>query len=49
MNKQDTNLVGYYRLLCESRGLAWSEYSDCDEWTLTMLFEDFDYDEDEEI
>ena len=36
-----------YRYRCEAQGLTWEEYADCDEWTLSMLFDTWEEDEDE--
>ena len=40
MSKTET----LYRARVESLGFEWSEYSDCDEWTLSMLFDDVEED-----
>ena len=37
--------INHYRAICEARGFEWAEYADCDEWTLSMLFDDNDFDE----
>lgn len=36
-----------YRYRCEAQGLTWAEYADCDEWTLSMLFDSWEEDEEE--
>lgn len=36
-----------YRYRCESQGLAWSEYCDLDEWSLSILFDEFDYEDED--
>ena len=40
--------INHYRAIVEARGFEWAEYADCDEWTLSMLFDDNDFDEWEE-
>ena len=40
--------IAIYKARVEAAGFEWSEYSDCDEWTLSMLFDSFDVEEDEE-
>ena len=34
--------LAIYQARCEAQGLEWAEYADCDEWTLSMLFDSFD-------
>lgn len=36
-----------YRYRCEAQGLSWSEYCDLDEWSLSMLFDTWEEDDEE--
>ena len=43
-----TSTLNHYRAICEAQGLTWADYCDCDEWTLSMLFDDTDFDDEGE-
>ena len=45
MTKQ---VKAYYQAKCEAQGFEWAEYADCDEWTLSMLFDTFETDDESE-
>lgn len=42
-----TTTLNHYRAICEARGFEWAEYADCDEWTLSMIFDDVESDDEE--
>ena len=37
--------IAKYRERVEAQGLEWAEYADCDEWTLSMLFDSWEEEE----
>lgn len=44
MNSQT---IEAYRYRCEAQGLSWADYCDCDEWTLSMLFDTWEEDDED--
>ena len=38
-NPRHSGVTEHYRTLVEAAGYSWAEYADCDHWTLSMLFD----------
>jgi len=45
--KMNAKTIATYRAKCEAQGFDWADYCDCDEWTLSMLFDTWE-EEDED-